>query len=139
MIGESAFSGCTSLTSITIPNSVTSIGKSVFSGCSGLSNVTIPNSVMSISYNLFGGCGSLTSITIPNSITKIESGAFSGCTNLMNITCMASNPPSVSNWDSVFGGVPSNCQIYVPSESVDAYKAAKGWSTVASYIQAIEG
>ena len=137
-IGDNAFSGDIGLTNIIIPNSVTSIGDSVFSGCSGLSNVTIPNSITSISYNLFGGCSGLTSITIPNPITSIESGAFSGCANLMNITCMASNPPSVSNWYSVFGGIPSNCKIYVPSESVDAYKAAKGWSTVASYIQAIE-
>ena len=64
-IGNSAFSGCSSLTSVTIPNSVTSIGKYAFRGCSGLTSVTIPNSVTSIGYEAFRGCSSLTSVESP--------------------------------------------------------------------------
>ena len=78
-IGNSAFSGCSSLTSITIPNSVTSIGASAFSGCSGLTSVTIPNSVTSIGEYAFRECSGLTSITIPNSVTSIGEYAFTIC------------------------------------------------------------
>ena len=85
-IGNSAFSGCTSLTSITIPNSVTSIGSSAFFGCTGLTSITIPNSVTSIGDGTFWRCSSLTSITIPNSVTSIGGSAFSGCTGLTSVT-----------------------------------------------------
>ena len=74
-IGE-AFSDCTGLTSITIPNSVTSIGYGAFSGCTSLTSITIPNSVTSIGYGAFLGCTSLTSIIIPNSVTEIGGDAF---------------------------------------------------------------
>ena len=73
-IGENAFSLCSGLTSITIPNSVTSIGNSAFSGCSGLTSVTIPNSVTSIGEWAFWGCSGLTSVTIPNSVMSIGNG-----------------------------------------------------------------
>jgi len=85
-IGFSAFSGCSSLTSITIPNSVTSIGIFAFENCSSLTNVTIPNSVTSIGYSTFSNCTSLTSVTIPNSVTIIYNYAFSGCSSLTSIT-----------------------------------------------------
>ena len=75
-IGDWAFQGCYSLTSVTIPNSVTSIGKAAFKGCKSLKSVTIPNSVTSIGISAFRGCSSLTSVTIPNSVTSISEGAF---------------------------------------------------------------
>ena len=81
-IGSSVFSGCSGLTSITIPNSVTSIGSSAFGGCKGLTSVTIPNSVTSIGNNVFYNCSGLTSITIPNSVTSIGNKAFYGCNQL---------------------------------------------------------
>ena len=85
-ISKSAFSGCNSLTSVTIPNSVTRIGDGAFSGCNSLTSVTIPNSVTSISKSAFSGCNSLTSVTIPNSVTRIGDGAFEGCSKLAKIT-----------------------------------------------------
>ena len=85
-IGEYAFSGCSGLTSVTIPDSVTSISKYAFYDCSGLTSVMIPNSVTSIEWDAFSGCSGLTSVTIPNSVTSIGSGAFSGCTSLTSIT-----------------------------------------------------
>ena len=85
-IGNSAFSGCTSLSSITIPNSVTSIGRSAFNECSSLDSITIPNSVTSIESNTFYKCSSLSSITIPNSVTSIGSNAFYHCFSLSSIT-----------------------------------------------------
>ena len=85
-IGSSAFSDCSGLTSVTIPESVTSIGSSAFSGCSGLTSITIPNKVTSISYAAFYDCSGLTSVTIPESVTSIGSSAFSGCSGLTSIT-----------------------------------------------------
>ena len=81
-----AFSGCSGLTSITIPNSVTLIDKGAFYGCSGLTSITIPNSVTSIGGSAFYGCSGLTSITIPNNVTNIGEGAFYRCTGLTSVT-----------------------------------------------------
>ena len=81
-----AFSGCSGLTSVTIPDSVTSIGSSAFSGCSGLTSITIPNSVRSIDSSAFSGCTGLTSVTIPDSVRSIDSSAFYGCTGLTSVT-----------------------------------------------------
>ena len=81
-IGYKAFDGCSVLTSIEIPNSVTSIGSSAFNECSGLTSITIPNSVTSIGDYAFDGCTGLTSVTIPNSITSIGSDAFQNCSSL---------------------------------------------------------
>ena len=85
-IGEYAFFSCTSLTNITIPNSVTSIGNAAFFSCTSLTNITIPNSVTSIGNEAFNRCTSLTNITIPNSVTSIGGSAFSCCTSLTSVT-----------------------------------------------------
>ena len=85
-ISESAFSGWTGLTSITIPNSVTSIGKSAFSGCIGLTSITIPNSVTTIGSHAFYGCTGLKSFEIPDSVTSnIDVQTFYGCTGLESV------------------------------------------------------
>ena len=81
-----AFKGCTGLTSITIPNSVTSIGESVFSGCNGLTSVTIPNSVTSIGKYAYYNCSGLTSVTIGKAVTTIGKSVFSGCSGLTSVT-----------------------------------------------------
>ena len=84
-IGESAFSNCSSLTSIIIPNSVTRIGYYAFWRCSGLTSVTIPNSVTSIGGSAFYHCSGLTSIIIPNSVTSIRESVFGNCSGLTSI------------------------------------------------------
>ena len=84
-IGNNAFTDCTSLTSVTIPNSVTSISDGAFGGCGGLTSVTIPDSVRGIGENAFTDCTSLTSVTIPNSVTSIGEYAFSNCTSLTSV------------------------------------------------------
>ena len=84
-IGQDAFYVCSDLTSVTIPNSVTSIEQGAFRDCSGLSSVTIPNSVTTIGKSAFNGCSGLTSVTIPNSVTTIEQGAFNGCSGLTSV------------------------------------------------------
>ena len=207
-IGIMAFNGCSSLTSVTIPNSVTSILWGTFENCSSLASVNIPSGVTIIDgeaflntpwYNsyksdtshhygntvyindvayeavdknittcdfkntttciagdAFDYCNSLTSVTIPNSVTyigdyafyhcdslrdvtigsgvtRIGMGVFDSCTGLTSVTVNATTPPRLGS--NVFYG--SNCPIYVPAQSVDAYKTASGWSTYASRITAI--
>ena len=85
-IGDGAFSYCSGLTSVTIPNSVTYIGEYAFVGCSGLTSLTIPNSVTYIGEQAFGGCSGLTNLTIPNSVTYIGEYAFVGCSGLTSLT-----------------------------------------------------
>lgn len=85
-IKEEAFEYCTNLTSVTIPNSVTSIGDNAFHSCIGLTSITIGNSVTLIRSYAFNGCSGLTSITIGNSVKSIGDGAFYNCSNLTSIT-----------------------------------------------------
>ena len=133
-IGWAAFCFCTGLTSVTIPNSVTSIGPQAFYYCTDLTSVTIPNSVTSIGPQAFEGCTDLTSVTIGNSVTSIGSSAFEGCSSLTSITCEASTPPSC--FSSSFGKVNKAIPVYVPANSVDAYKKANVWKDFTN-IQAI--
>ncbi len=85
-IGDSAFSKCTGLTSVMIPDSVTSIGNYAFDYCEGLTSITIPDSVASIGDYAFCGCTGLTSVTIPDSVTSIGNYAFDYCKGLTSIT-----------------------------------------------------
>ena len=85
-INDHAFSGCSSLTSITIPDSVTSIWNEAFCECSSLKEMTIPDSVLYIGDNAFMGCIGLKKIIIPDSVTRICKGVFCGCSSLTNIT-----------------------------------------------------
>ena len=96
-IGGHAFSDCSGLTSVTIPNSVTSIGWDAFVLCSSLTSVTIPNSVTSIGSNAFWGCSSLTSVIIPNSVTSIGDNTFRECRSLTSVT-IPSSVTSIGDW-----------------------------------------
>jgi hypothetical protein len=90
-IGDSAFGGCTNLTSVTIPDSVTNIGNGAFYYCPSLTSVIIPDSVTSIGTDVFADCISLTNITIPNGVTSIGSSTFFYCTNLTTIDVATNN------------------------------------------------
>ena len=115
-----------------IPNSVTNIGIEAFYGCSGLTSIVIPNSVTNIGSEAFYGCSGLTSIVIPNSVTNIGSEPFGGCSGLTSITCEATTPPTCGyNYD-----VNKLIPVYVPANSVDAYRKAKEWKDFTN-IQAI--
>ena len=110
-IGDSAFSSCESLTSISIPDSVTSIGDGAFSSCESLTSISIPDSVTSIGDGVFSSCYSLTSISIPDSVTSLGDWAFNECEFLTNITI----PDSVTSiGDGVFSGCESLTSISIP-------------------------
>ena len=131
-IGVGSFRGCSGLTSITIPDSVTSIESFAFDGCNKLTSITIPDSVTSIGEDAFSYCSGLTSITIPDSVTSIGEYAFSRCSSLETIIVM--NPiPSILGTDA-FKYINTGYVIKVPAGTVDAYKAAPGWSVYADHI-----
>ena len=123
MICSNAFQYCFSLTSITIPSSVTCIGSYAFEYCTSLTSITIPNSVTFIGMEAFSHCESLTSITIPNSVTCIGSYAFEYCTSLTSITCLGSTPPST--W--YLGAQYETTTLFVPKGSLNNYKNHTEW------------
>ena len=112
-IGIHAFEGCSGLTSIKIPSSVTSIGSTAFEGCSGLTSITIPSSVTSIGQSSFSVCSGLTSVTIPSTVTSIGYQAFYGCIGLSEIRFNGTiaqwkKISKDSDWDYK---VPSSCKV----------------------------
>ena len=90
VIGDYAFSGCSSLTSLTLPSSVTSIGGHAFEKCSGLTSLTLPSSVTSIGEFAFRYCSGLTSLTLPSGVTSIGMSAFEYCSSLTSLTLPSS-------------------------------------------------
>ena len=109
---------------------VTRIGYAAFSGCSDLTSVTIPDSVTSIGGSAFNGCIGLTSVTIGNSVTSIGSHTFFGCSSLTQLILFPSTPPALGS-----SAIPDNVQsIYVQQSSKKAYQAATDWATFASKI-----
>ena len=132
-IESGAYQNCIGLTSVTIPNSVTSIGDYAFRNCSGLTSVTIPNSVTSIGDNAFNGCSCLTSITIPNSVTSIGISAFSSCDRLENVYCFSEALQDVPT--DIFSDSPiEQSVLYIPESKISDYQEKEPWSRFGNFI-----
>ena len=116
-----AFSDCSSLSNIVIPDSVTDIGDYVFFHCRSLSNIVIPDSVTDIGEGAFSDCRSLSNIVIPDSVTDIGKSAFSGCSSLSNIVI----PDSVTDiGDDAFFHCSSLSNIVIPDSVTDIGEGA---------------
>ena len=130
-IGNSAFRGCSGLTSVTIPSSVTSIGNFAFSNCSGLTSVNIPPSVKSIGSSAFQDCSGLTSVSIPSSVSRIGYGTFWGCSGLTSVTIPSS---VISIGESAFVRCSGLTSVSIPSsvESIGegAFSSCSGMTSV---------
>ena len=129
-IGTNAFNGCSSLSSVMIPDSVTSIGEDAFFNCSGLSSVTIPDGVTTIGSGAFNGCSSLSSVMIPDSVTTIGSDAFQNCSSLTSLT-IGNSVTSIG--EDAFRGCKSLSSITIPnSVTTIGYNAFNGCNSLTS-------
>lgn len=163
IIGSSAFSGCGQLQAIEIPKTVTMIGSSAFSACNSIKSVVIPSSVQEIGGWCFDCCRSLSdvvieegvntigwyafrqcpikTITLPSTLTSLGEIAFAECASLISVYAKPTTPPIATmrgNWGTwnAFYGNAAGRKIYVPRQSVDAYKTASGgWSLYAADIE----
>lgn len=125
-IGESAFKG-SAVTSVSMPESITSIDYDAFYECKNLESVTLPESLTTLDYDAFQYCCNLESIIIPSSVNSIGISAFSECKALKDIYCQAVNVPETHS--SAFNNSPiEKMTLYVPGESMNAYKTTAPWS-----------
>ena len=134
-IGGSAFRGCYSLNSIDIPMNVTCIQENTFRDCSGLMSIAIPEGVKSIGWFAFYGCRSLTTITIPNSVTNIDWYAFQNCINLTTVYSKITDVFDIPI--NAFDGCEKATLLYVPKGLSDTYKTTTGWNYF-KYIEELE-
>jgi hypothetical protein len=111
---------------------VTFIGRSAFWYCSGLTSVTIPNSVTSIDYGAFRDCSGLTSVTIGSGVEQIYGQAFAGCKELKDVYCLAENVPN-TNTDAFKDSYPEYMTLHVPANSLNAYKSTEPWSSFGKF------
>ena len=135
-IGSNAFYNGNYVISILMPDSVTEIGSSAFSNQSNLKRITISENATSIGMNAFWACKNLTEIIIPEAVTSIGSSAFGSCQKLAKIYCKPTVPPIIDL--QCFSNNAADRKIYVPMESVEAYKSTSGWSDYADAIVGYE-
>ncbi len=128
-----AFGGCTGLTNINIPNSVTNIGPASFSGCSGLTSIYIPNSVSYIEDDTFGDCFNLINVYLSSSVNTIVHNAFNGCDSIMNVYCFAATPPLIYINGATFTS--TRATLHVPAASLGVYFIAP----ISDYFENIVG
>lgn len=119
-LGDYVFNGCSGLTSLTLPSSVTEIGEHAFLNCRGLTNFTIPSGVTKIGAGAFFCCYGLISLTIPSSVTAIGSQAFNDCSGLTSIYVYMEKLPETGS-NLFLGCDEKNCTVYVPKGTGDAY------------------
>ena len=158
-IGDNAFSDCSNLTNVTLPSALASIGDYAFSGCSNLTNVILPSAFTAIGNVAFSGCSNLANVTLSSNITSIGTYAFQNCINLKNLT-ISKDVTSIKDiafnnsyddlelesvyvaWEnpieagSFFDRINiSNCTLYVPQGTKEAYANADVWKDFGNIIE----
>jgi len=136
-IGPQVFKGCTSLTNIVIPKQVKILDNSEFEGCTALTSVTFENGseLERLRGAAFYNCSSLQHLEFPSTLYQLWNAEFDGCTSLVDITFNSVVPPELHDNRIITSN--QTFTIYVPAQSVDAYKTADRWSVAANRIQAI--
>lgn len=119
---------------VSFPFTVTSLDGGVFYGNTNLKSVTIPNGVTNIGASAFYGCNSISAITIPSGISTINNLTFRDCRGVAEYHFQSATPPTLP-YDTAFQNISSDCIIYVPVGSLEAYQTANNWSTYASYMR----
>ena len=158
-IGDNAFTGCSNLQNINLPSGITTIGSGAFWDCSNLTNVILPSALTSIGNIAFVNCSNLANVTLSSNITSIGSSAFSGCKSLKNLT-ISKDVTSIKDirfnndyddlelesvyvaWQnpieagSFFNRIKiSNCTLYVPQGTKEAYANADVWKDFGNIIE----
>lgn len=133
-VGGYTFYKCPNLKEVILPNTVTSIGDSAFAHCAAITKIDLPEGVTEIGESAFYVCENLRELTIPIGVKQINSLTFSWCGKLEALTLMSATPPSMDN-ENAFSNCTSLRAIYVPEESVDAYRQEANWSTFGERIQ----
>lgn len=134
-IGAYAFNGCDRLTSINLPEGLLNINNNAFALCSSLESINFPSTLTSIGFSAFTSNSSLVNVIVPASLTSIGGAAFQNCTDLESITFLSTTPPTMTGANAFVNT--NDCPIYVPADSVNAYKTANRWFSYADRIQAI--
>ena len=133
MVASQAFRGCSQLTAVALPNTVTNLlGSSTFENCTSLMSVILPDGIIDLGQYAFSGCIALKGIDLPSTLASLGSYCFAECSAVDSIICRATTPPSANG--STFAGVPEGTTVYVPGESIETYLAADGWSTFSTYL-----
>lgn len=131
-IGEYCFNGLNSLVELNIPETVTDILRDAFENCNGLKKINLPSQLTVLNYDLFKNCHALTEITIPSGVTQIQGECFRYCYGLASIKFGSVNPPTL-NSSNCFGGLPTDCIIYVPTGSLSDYTSAQYYPNSSTY------
>lgn len=127
-----AFNGCSSISEMVIPEGVTVIGTSAFRDCLRIQNMVVPDNVTKIDANAFYNCIALRRVTIGRGVLSVGNSAFAACGSLLEVYCQPLTPPTGDRY--MFDRNSDARKIYVPNESVNAYKEAKYWSEYATAI-----
>ena len=135
MIDDFTFSGCTNITGqVTLPDNITVIKLEAFSFCPNITSIVFPSNLQRVSNSIFRESpGLIGNITFPATMIEIGGWAFQDAASLTSVTCLATTPPILGS-----GAFRNTVSVYVPAESVNAYKGASGWSAFASRIFAIQ-
>lgn len=130
------FKGCSSLSSVTLPQYLLSIDDYAFDGCSSLAEIKLPIYLNSLGYRALADCSKLTSLDIPSSLQNIGSYAFAGCNAMERIDANMAAPITASQ--STFNGIDfSNCYLYVPTGAYQSYWLANGWGSFEHIIDTL--
>ncbi|MFI3240617.1 MAG: leucine-rich repeat protein [Bacteroidales bacterium] len=123
----SPFAGCTGITSVVLPESITSIGDFAFNKCSNLKSINLPSGVTALGKYAFGTCG-LESIKIPSSLTSIGNNVFNGCSSLSEVYVYWTESPTTVN-AGIFANIFSSATLYIPAGTTSVYEAST-WSSI---------